>query len=141
MAEQTHESKLITGLLNAVTLTTYGVQKSATYNPDDVIDGSGILVCEITNREQAYPNQPVYWVSVSLMGMTFASSDPDQSVIEQMFADTMKSVQGWTASSLTTTVGLTIDGILQITTAAIRGSADRFSFTIDFRLAMSNVTF
>lgn len=141
MAEQTHESKLITGLLNAVTLTTYGVQKSATYNPDDVIDGNGILVCEITNREQAYPNQPVYLVSVSLMGMTFASVDPDQSIIRQMFDDTMKSVQGWTAATLTTTVGLTIDGILQITTAAIRGSADRYSFTVDFRLAMSNVTF
>ena len=141
MANTNHETTLINGLLNAVTLSGYGVQKSAFYNPEETIDGAGILVCEITNREQAYPGQPIYFVSVSIMGMTFASVDPDQSIIRQMFDDAMKSMQGWTAATLTTTVGLTIDGILPITTAGIRGSADRFTFAVDFRLAMSGVTF
>lgn len=135
------ETKLITGLLNAVTLTSYGIQKTAAYDPAEVIDGEGVLVCEITNREQRYPGVPVWFLSVSLLGMTFASVDPDQSTIRQMFDDTLKSVQGWTASTLSTTVGMTIDGILPVTTAAIRGSADRFSFSVDFQLAMSNVTF
>lgn len=135
-----HETALLTGLLNAVTVD-YGIQKATFYDPNMEIDGAGVLVCEITNREQAYPNLPIYFVSVSLLGMTFASVDFDQSTIRKMFDDTMKSVQGWTAATLTATVGLTIDGILPITTAAIRGNGDRFTFSVDFRLAMSSVTF
>ena len=135
------EEKLITGLLNSVTLTSYGVEKTASYSPGDVIDGAGVLVCEITNREQRYPGVPVYFLSVSLLGMTFVSVDPDQSIIREVFDDTLKSVQGWTAAALTTATGLTVDGILPITTAAIRGSADRYTFSVDFQLAMSNVQF
>ena len=135
------ETTLINGMLTSVNLTSYGVQKTAAYNPDDVIDGAGVLVCEITNREQRYPGVPVWFLSVSIMGMTFDSVDPDQTIIREVFDDTLKSVQGWTASTLSASVGLTIDGILPVTTAAIRGSADRYTFSVDFQLAMSNVTF
>lgn len=138
---QNFEEKLITGLLNSVTLTSYGVQKTAAYSPGDVIDGAGVLVCEITNREQRYPGGTVWFLSVSLLGMTYASVDPDRAVIRQIFDDTLKSVQGWTAATLTETVGLKIDGILPVTTAAIRGSEDSFTFSVDFQLAMSDVTF
>ena len=141
MATTNHETTLINGLLTAVNLTTYGVQKSATYDPEHGIDGSGVLCCSITGRDQAYPGQPIYFVSVSFTGMTFVSVDPDQAIIRQIYDDTMKSVQGWTAATLTTTVGLTIDGILPITVAAIRGSEDKYRFDINFRLAMSGVAF
>ena len=141
MATTNHETTLINGLLNAVTLTDSTIVKTAAYNPEETINGNGVLTVEITNREQAYPGQPIYFVSVSVMGLTFASEDGQQTRIRQMFDDTLKSVQGWTASTLSTTVGLTIDGILPVTTAAIRGSADRFTFSVDFQIAMSNVTF
>ena len=100
-----------------------------------------MLLAELTNREQPYPGQPIWFISVSLLGLTFASDDPRQEIIRQMYTDTLKSVQGWTPAGLSSTVGLTIDGILPVTTAAIRGSADRFTFAIDFRLAMSGVSF
>ena len=141
MATTNHETTLINGLLTAVNLTSYGVQKSATYDQEHEIDGAGVLCCSITGRQQAYPNQPIYFVSVRLTGMTFVSMDPDQAIIRQIYDDAMKSVQGWTAATLTTTVGLTIDGILPITAAPIWGEEDRYRFSIDLSLAMSGVTF
>ena len=140
MAENA-EKKLIDGLLGAVALSDTGIEKRPFYDPENPVSGAGVLVCELTNREQPYPGQPIYFVSVSLLGLTFASDDPQQSVIRQMYTDTLKSVQGWTAAGLTTSVGLKIDGILPVTAAAIRGNADRYTFAIDFRLAMSDVSF
>ncbi|MBR0422954.1 MAG: hypothetical protein IJI85_10320 [Clostridia bacterium] len=136
-----YETKLLEGLLSSVTLSDTGVEKRTFYDPAIPISGRGVLIVLLTDREQPYPGQPIWFVSVSVRGVTFPSVDTEQSIIRQMYTDALKSVQGWMAAGLTTAVGLKIDGILPVTTAAIRGSADRYTFAIDFRLAMSDVSF
>ena len=140
MAENV-EKRLIDGLLSAVSLSDTGIEKRPFYDPETPVSGDGVFICELTNRQQAYPGQPIWFVSVSLLGLTFISDDPQQSIIRQMYTDALRSVQGWTAAGLTTAVGLKIDGILPITTAAIRGTDKDYRFAIDFRLAMSDVSF
>lgn len=136
-----HEKRLIEGLLSAIALSDTGIEKRPFYDPENPVSGRGVLIVLLNNREQPYPGQPIWFVSVSVRGVTFPSVDPEQAIIRQMYTDALKSVQGWTPAALSSTVGLKIDGILPVTTAAIRGSADRYTFAIDFRLAMSGVSF
>lgn len=136
-----YETKLLEGLLSAIPLSDTGVEKRTFYDQENPVSGRGVLIVTLTNRDQPYPGLPIWFVSVSVRGVTFPSVDTEQSIIRQMYTDALKSVQGWTAEGLTTAVGLKIDGILPVTSAAIRGDADRFTFAVDFRLAMSGVSF
>jgi hypothetical protein len=76
------------------------------------------------------------------MGMTFASEDPTKEIIRSLFCTVCNVVQNtWTASSLSTATGATIAGILPISQGALQETEDRFTFTVDFRLVLTDFTF
>ena len=134
-------SKIVLGILNSITLTPDGAEKTDSFDPDAEPDGPGVVTCEVTKLEQLNPGVPDFFASVSVLGQTFASTDPNKAIIRTLFADVMRSVMSMTAASLTTTTGLTVDGILPISNAAIREGADRFMFTVDFKIAVGNLSF
>ncbi|MBQ7695574.1 MAG: hypothetical protein IJT50_10665, partial [Lentisphaeria bacterium] len=80
-----YETKLLEGLLSSVTLSDTGVEKRTFYDPAIPISGRGVLIVLLTDREQPYPGQPIWFVSVSVRGVTFPSVDTEQSIIRQMY--------------------------------------------------------
>ena len=132
---------IVSGILNSLTITGQGVDVTDSFDPTSRPDGSGAVTCEITRFEQINPGLPDFFVHLSILGMTFASVDTSKTVIRTTFADVMRSVLAFTPASLTTATGVTVDGILQISNAAIREDADRFMFTVDFKIAVGNLTF
>lgn len=132
---------IVSGILNSLTLTAQGVNKTDSFDPTSVPVGNGEVTCEITRFEQINPGLPDFFIHLSILGMTFASVDTAKTVIRTAFADVMRSVLAFTPSSLTTATGVTVDGILQISNAAIREDADRFMFVVDFKLAVGNLAF
>ena len=127
---------IVNDILNGITLTQDGAVKTDSFDPDNAPDG--VVTCEVTKLEQLNPGVPDFYVSVSVIGQTFASTDPDKKIIRKLFADVMRSVMAMTTATFTS---VTVDGILPISNAAIREGSDRFMFTVDFRLAVGNLTF
>lgn len=132
---------IVSGILNSLTLTAQGASTTDSFDPTSGPDGHGKVTCEITRFEQINPGLPDFFIHLSVIGQTFASEDTTKTVIRTMFADVMRSVLAFTPSSLTTATGVTVDGILPISNAAIREGENYFMFTVDFRIAVGNLTF
>jgi len=139
------ESQIVRGFLNALDITTAGVVKTDSFNPEAEPDGRGAVTVEITKKEQANPGLPDWFFSVSVIGMTFASEDPNKEIIRKLFGDVCRSVRNWTPAILSRFLSgltvVTVAGILPVTNAAIREGSDRFMFTCDFKIAVTDLLF
>ena len=132
---------IVFGILNSLTLTAPGVNKTDSFDPTSEPDGNGVVTCEITRFEQINPGLSDFFVHVSVIGQTFASVDTSKTIIRTTFADVMRSVLAFTPSILAAATGVTVDGILQISNAAVREDADHFMFIVDFGIVVGNLSF
>lgn len=139
------EKQIVRGFLNALDITVEGVVKTDSFNPDTEPDGKGAVTVEITKKEQANPGLPDWFLSVSVIGMTFATEDPDKEIVRTLFGDVCRSVRSWKPSILSGFLSgdfnVNVAGILPVTNAAIREGADRFMFTCDFKIAVTDLVF
>lgn len=132
---------IVSGILNSLTITAQGVIKTDSFDPTSEPDGNGEVTCEITRFEQIKPGLSDFFVYVSVIGHTFASVDTSKTIIRTTFADVMRSVLAFYPSTLAAATGVTVDGIRQISNAAVRENADHFMFTVDFSIAVGNLSF
>ena len=134
--QQTFFKTLISTILSKITLTGSGITKADSW-PDTAMEGDGFLVAEITEMEQPNPGLPDWFFSISVTGKTFASEDPDKEKIRKMFSETLMSISQLRTTDFTT--GCV--GILQISQAAPRSSDEENTFSIDFKLVFTDITF
>ena len=127
---------LISTILSKITLTGSGITKTDSW-PDTPMEGDGYLVAEIIEMKQPNPGLPDWIFSVSVTGKTFASEDPDKEKIRKMFAETLNSV----CQLRTTDFATGCCGILQVSQAAPRFSDLENTFSVDFKIVFTDITF
>ena len=134
-------SKLVKGILDSITLTQEGTCKMDSYDPDSIVTGTGAITCIAGGLQQKNPGVADFDVTFSIVGLTFSSTDADKKIIRGLFCDVMRSVMGFTAASLTTASGVTVDGIYPIQNAVIQAGSDKFLMNVDFKLALGELSF
>ncbi len=140
--------RIVEALLDAIDVRYgNGIVKVDCYDPEKITDGRGVITAEVTKVEQCNPGLPDYFVSISVLGLTFSSEDPDKELIRSLFDDAMtalRRLEGETARrnfDLHLPAGARLVGVLPVTNAAIREGEDRHMFTIDRRLVFSDLAF
>ena len=134
---QTFLKTLTTTILNKITLTGTGITKTDSWDGDTLIDGDGVLVAEILDVESPNPRLNDYFITVSLVGMTQVSTDADQETIRKMFAETLNSVCALQTSDFPSGCC----GILQTGKATPRSDDARRTFSLEFKLVFTDITF
>ena len=134
---QTFLKTLTTTILNKIALTGDGITKTDSWDGDTLMDGDGVLVAEILDVYNAKSGLPDYFITVSLVGMTQVSTDTDQEIIRKMFAETLNSV----CALRTTDFPSGCCGILQTGKATPRSDDDRRTFSLEFKLVFTEITF
>lgn len=134
------ESKLLSILSTSLS----GVEKIAAYDLSQSVNPGGTLAVSISGMDVANQGLPDYWVYVTIMGQTLVECDPDKSIIRQLYADTLGSVQNWTPASVTTALEWSspaaVVGIINIRSAVQLDGASRV-FRIDLTLATVETDF
>lgn len=92
-------------LLPLIGLTNAEVVKSTSYDPLHDVNPPGTLVVANTGFDVANQGLPDYWVYIEIQGETFVDSDPDKSIIRQMYSDALASVSRWTPAQVTSALG------------------------------------
>lgn len=135
---------IVAGILARITLRDTSVVKTDSFLDAQAVEGSGVLTAEVTKVEQPTFGLPDYFVSVSVLGQTFASVDADKAIIRGMFDDAMKSVTSLTIEGCNSSGTLPpllprgeVQGFFPVSNAAIREDPEHYMFTIDFRLAVT----
>ncbi len=132
---------IVAGILARIVLRDATIVKTDSFLAADAVGGAGVLTAEVTKVEQPNPGLPDYFVSVSVLGQTFASCDADKSIIRAMFDDAMKSVTELTVANCNAAPALVsrseVQGLFPVSSAAIRENPERYMFTIDFRIAVT----
>lgn len=134
---QTFFKTLTTTVLNKIALTGPGITKTDSWDGNTLMDGDGVLVAEILDVEQANPGLNDYFITISLVGMTQVSTDTDQEIIRKMFAETLNSVCALQKSDFPSGCC----GILQTGKATPRSDDDRRTFSLEFKLVFTDITF
>lgn len=134
---------IIDKLKTHITLTHEGVSIVDAFDPDEEPDGAGAVAVEITGQEQPTPGLPDWFLSFSIVGMTFVSVDEDKTIIEDTFCDVLRSVSSWTPATISDVApgSAVLCGIQPVTNGAIRHDATRRMFTADFKLVFTNLNF
>lgn len=140
--------RIVEALLDAIDVR-YGdgIVKVDSYDPDKITDGRGVITAEVTKIEQCNPGLPDYFVSVSVLGLSFASEDPDKELIRALFDDAMAALRRLDNETarrnfdLHLPEGARLVGALPVTNAAIREGEDRHMFTIDRQLVFTDLVF
>ena len=132
------ESKLLSILSTSLP----DVEKIAAYDLSQSVNPGGTLAVSISGMDVANQGLPDYWVYVTIMGQTLVECDPDKSIIRQLYADTLGSVQNWTPASVTAALEwdspAAVVGIINIRSAVQLDGASRI-FRIDLTLATTDV--
>ena len=130
-----------------------GVVKVDSYDPEAVPEGDGVITAEITKVEEPNPGLPDYFVSVSVLGFTFVSVDPDKRIVRHLFDVVLNDVSRLIAASRTPKarrrqrfedhlpLGARLAGVREITNAAVREGEDKTLFTVDFQLVITDWRF
>jgi len=120
------------------------VLKTASFDLDSAVRPEGTLVIETTSVEVANQGLPDYFVSMSLLGMTYVECDPDKQIMRKMFADCLTAVQAWTPELVSNAFGFVSParccGIIGIT-STLSSDKSMHVFRIDFRLVLTDVDF
>jgi hypothetical protein len=128
--------------LDLVTLSNPDVVKTTSFDLETAQNGAGAFVAAITGVTQANQGLPDYFVYVTVMGQMLVECDPDKSLIRQLYADTLASVQRWTPASVTAALGwdspAAVLGIINIRSAVQLDGAARV-FRIDLTLVTTEM--
>lgn len=134
------ESKLLSILSTSLP----DVEKIAAYDLSQSVNPSGTIGVSVSGMDVANQGLPDYWVYVTIMGQTLVECDPDKSIIRQLYADALASVQNWTPESVTNALGWSspaaVVGIINIRSAVQLDGATRI-FRIDLTLATADTDF
>ena len=134
--------QIIAGLLSHLTVDS-SVAVIDSFDESQIPDGSGAVTANITSVEQMNVGLPDYSLAVAFYGMTYASVDPDKSIIRSIFGSVMRSIQNFTPSGLADIVpaGAAVVGILPVTSAVIEENEDSFTFNINFKIVVTDLNF
>ena len=77
------------------------VEKVAAFDLSQYVNPGGTIAVSVSGMDVANQGLPDYWVQVTVMGQTLVECDPDKSIIRQLYADALGSVQGWTPANVT----------------------------------------
>ena len=118
------------------------VEKVAAFDLTENVNPGGTLAVSVSGMDVANQGLPDYWVYVTVMGQTLVECDPDKTVIRQLYADALNSVQNWTPESVTAALEwdspAAVCGIINIRSAVQLDGAARI-FRIDLTLATTDV--
>lgn len=139
--KSTFQSLLIAAILDRLPLDD-NIVKTASWS-DETLVGTGTVTAEVTKWEQASPNISAWVATVSVLGMTFPSEDPDKSIIQTIHENCLRSCAAFTPGHFVGALpdGAVVAGILPVGHSEIRESEDQFMFTVDFGLAITNTPF
>jgi hypothetical protein len=129
-------------LLDILSTSLSGVEKIASYDLSQAVNPGGTLAVSVSGIDNANQGLPDYFVYVTVMGQMLVECDPDKSLIRQLYADTLASVQHWTPASVTAALGwdspAAVLGIINIRSAVQLDGAARV-FRIDLTLVTTEV--
>jgi hypothetical protein len=129
-------------LLDILSTSLSGVEKIASYDLSQAVNPAGTLAVSVSGIDNANQGLPDYFVYVTVMGQMLVECDPDKSLIRQLYADTLASVQRWTPASVTAALEwdspAAVVGIINIRSAVQMDGATRI-FRIDLTLATTDV--
>ena len=129
-------------ILDAIPLTPAGATKAHDFG-DASINPAGTVVCQVSDVTQPNLGLPDYFLTMSVQGLTFASVDPGQTVISQLYADCVNAISTMTPADLPGALpeGAVLAAVMPISTGRIEEDEDQFGFSITFQIVAIDLHF